>query len=86
MILDKPYTEEEINSLIDKNGYITGNVVANLTEIIDADLESFLDILSIRLTGSDLLTDISYEPIGFLQGYGLVIQVHGCVSEVLGHG
>src|SRR5574337_2164615 len=40
------------------------DVFVELSEVIDTDLEGFLDLLSERATGSGLLGDISYRMAG----------------------
>lgn len=56
-------------------------VEVDLSEIIDTDLEGFLDILSERATGSPLLMDISYKVIG-CENDTLKIEVDGDPSEI----
>jgi hypothetical protein len=50
---------------IDHDGFLHGVVAIDLDEIIERDLEGFLDLLSVRLSGTDVLTDICYEIVGF---------------------
>ena len=45
----------------DENGYVSGEVVIELGDIIDGDLESLLDELSERLIGTVCGCDIQYE-------------------------
>lgn len=57
-------------------------VRVDLCEVIDNDLEGFLDILSERATGGPLLMDISYRVVAVEQDSTLVIEVDGDDSEV----
>src|SRR3546814_5517800 len=43
----------------DEHGFITGEIAVDLDDIIDGSLEKFLDHVSKKLTGTDLLADIS---------------------------
>lgn len=81
--LTKPMTYEEIKENMDDNCFIKGNIVINLSEIIDNDFEGFLDIISNRLVGSPLLMDINYNVVGCENGDVLIIQVRGDVSNII---
>lgn len=72
----KPFTVAEIRQNLDANGYISGDVLVDLSDIIDNDLEGFLDIISEKLVGNDLLMDITYEVAGGSKD-GVVINVTG---------
>lgn len=80
--LEKPYSNREIKKL-SNNGknYITGRVAVECNELFDG-LESFLDTLSRKLVGDDLLMDISYKVVGG-EGSTIAFEVTGDVSEVL---
>lgn len=82
-ILTKPLTPEEIKAKMDEDNYITENIIVHLSDIIDMDLESFLDHLSITVTDSPLLMDINYDAIGILNKNNIIIQVHGDVSNII---
>ena len=77
------YTIDEIGLNLDPNGYLSGEVAVELNEIIDTDLEGFLDLISEKLVGSSLLTDISYEVSGVGGSYEVVIKVTGDPSLIL---
>lgn len=81
-ILEKPLTIDQIKKL-SKNGkkQIKGNVSIDLIDIYDG-YESFLNALSIKLVGNELLMDISYSVIGGI-GTSVYFEVSGDVSEVL---
>ena len=48
----------------DDNNYIKGTVEVHISDLIDHDLEDFLDIISTRLVGDELLSDINYDVVG----------------------
>lgn len=61
--LEKPYTEKEIRENMDADGIISGIVGVRVSELINTDLESFLDLVSERLTGSPCLTGTDYKAL-----------------------
>lgn len=65
-ILDKPLSKRQIKAQakLDPHGYVSGVVRVRLSDVIDRDLESFLDLLGDKLVGSALLMDIRYEIVG----------------------
>lgn len=67
---------------MDEKGYVEGNVFVSLSEIINRDLDGFLDRLGERLVDNECLMDISYKPVGVVDGK-IVIRVRGDVSEVI---
>ena len=80
--LTKPLSIREIKKQ-SNNGktYITANVTLELSDIYDGH-ESFLDALSQKLVGSELLMDITYSVVGG-KGTAVVFEVSGDVSQVL---
>lgn len=64
-VIEKPFSIKKIRKLT-KNGerFLEGVVSVDLSEVVDADLEGFLNILSERLTGSVLLENFSYLAVG----------------------
>lgn len=87
--LTKPLTKNEIKEKTDENGYIAGNVLVDTDDMIDSDLEGFLDILSERLTGSPCLMDINYRIVGIVgsedkEHAGLIImEVQGNTTMIV---
>ena len=79
----RPYTAEEIKVNKDSEGYVSGNVLIDLSDVIDRDLEGFLDLISTKLIANDLLMDTSYKAVGVTAEGALVIEVTGDPSEVL---
>jgi len=80
----RPYTEAEVRANLDKDGYISGNIEVGLSEIINRDLEGFLDMISMKLVNSDLLMNVNYEVVGASRGGSLVVRVMGNPSGILG--
>ena len=76
-------TEELIRRYMDSNNFIHGIVKVELSDMIDNDLEGFLDCLSEKLTDSPLLMDISYEPVSVCDDGEIYLLVSGDVTEVL---
>ncbi len=87
--LTKPLTKEEIKERMDETGYITGNVLVGTDDMIDNNIDEFLDIIAERLTGSPCLMEINYEVVGVVgkedkERAGLIImEVRGDASEIL---
>lgn len=81
-IMKRPYTIEEMKEKQDEDGFVTGCVAVPLTDVIDYDLEGFLDLLAIKLVDNETLMDIRYELVG-TESSDLLIKVTGNVSEIL---
>lgn len=81
-VLKKPYTAHEMRKVIDRDGYLSGNIVIELDEVISCDQEQFLDLCAIRLVDNECLMDISYKAVGICSD-GIIINVRGDVSEIL---
>lgn len=62
--LTEPLSEEEIKSMRDEAGYISGIVAVSLSDLIEGDRDYFLDYISYKLTGSPLLMDIDFKVVG----------------------
>ena len=66
---------------IDNDGFIAVKVEIELSDIIDSSLEEFLDLLSEKATGTELLSNISYAVVGHT-GNTLEVTVTGDVSSI----
>ena len=63
--------------------YQTFEVKVSVSELIDLNLEGFLDLLSELATGSALLMDINYELIGVdIDEQAVILRVTGDTSEI----
>lgn len=84
VIMDEPYTTGQMKEALRgaSEGYITGIVPVDLSDIVEGDLESFLDLLSEKVTGTELLMDINYDVVGFEENT-LFIKVTGDVSNIV---
>ena len=82
-VLEKPLTKKQMKKQIadGTNSYVSGVVAVDLSDFIDNDLEGVLDLLSDRLTGSPLLSDINYEVVGH-EGSTLHVRVNGDVGLI----
>lgn len=81
-----PLSEITIRKHMDKDNYISGAIKIHISDMIDNDLESFLDFISNELVGSELLMNIDYKMIGLCkeEENALYLLVSGDVSNVLG--
>lgn len=68
---------------LDSDGFVSGIVTVNLNDILDGDLECFLDLISEKLAGSLNLGEINYETIGFSDDNEVALFVEGEVSMIL---
>ncbi len=84
-VLKEPLDRAQAEKMIakDPDGFIGGVVSVDLDEIINSTTESFLNLISTRLTGSDLLQDISYRVVGHQRSGTILIEVIGDPSAAL---
>ena len=66
-----------------ENGIITGEVVVYLTDLVECDHEGLLDIISEQLTGTFILTDISYNAVRVNEVGQIVLNAEGNISDVV---
>lgn len=76
-VLQKAYTEDEIESKTDDDRYIEGVIKVSLPDLIDNDLENFLDFISVKLINSVCLMDIQYKIVGCCGDATALILVSG---------
>ncbi|NGZ74975.1 hypothetical protein [Saccharibacillus alkalitolerans] len=81
-ILTQPFTLQQIKSL-QENNRITAVIPVGLDEISNLGPEELADHLSMKLTDSDLLTDVQYERAGVEDGETVLLQVSGDVTTLL---
>lgn len=82
-VLKKPMTIEEIKQNKDENNYVEGIIPVSLSNIIDNDLEGFLDIISEDLVGRPTLMDVNYSVVGHQDEWTVLIKVSGDASQIL---
>lgn len=80
-VLDEPLPRREIVRQHDKVGYVSGVVRLDLSDTFDG-FERFLDRISERLVGSDILMEVNYDVVGH-EGDTLLIYVSGDPSAIL---
>lgn len=74
-------SESAARAMFKKLGHVQGRVPFDLGELISLDLEGFLDVISIRLIGSDLLMDIRYQLCGWDESGVIYIWVVGQLPD-----
>lgn len=82
-ILKRPYTVEEMKAKADDKGYVSGNVEVDINEMINGDLDTFLDTVAEKLVNDIGLTDIKYEAVGVTNPTTIVFRVSGNISEIV---
>lgn len=82
-VLEKPYTNKEILEKVDKDGWIKGNIAIEMSDMIDNDPESFLDLLGEMLIGNCCMMQPNYTPIGVDKDNRIILQVEGDVNFLL---
>lgn len=75
-------SKEQMYQMMDENGFIEGIIEIDIHEMINQDLEGFLDLISERLTGSPLLNDSNNEVVG-REGENILLKVTGDASLIL---
>lgn len=81
--VNTPYTMEQMRELQDENGYIAGLIAICVYNVIDMDIETFLDTLSTKLTRTTVLHDINYEFIGNDNNDNLIFRVTGDIDLII---
>ena len=81
-VMNEPYSAVEVYAGRDKDNCVTGVVAIDLSDILGLSSEAFLDALSTRLVGCDLLQDTSYRVVGSDRDE-LHVEVCGDVTAVL---
>lgn len=81
-ILSEPYTLEELKKRANDNNIVYGWVSLPLHQVIDFDFENFLDQLSLKLTGTELLSGTNYELV-CNDADNLIFYVEGDISLIL---
>lgn len=83
-VLQKPLTIEEIKERVKKEDstYVEVVVEVSLSQLIDNDLDGFLDLMGEKSVGSVLLQDIQYKLVAGHEDVAY-IQVIGDVSGII---
>lgn len=69
--------------LPDENNYVEIQIVVDLSELIDNDLEQFLDLIAERATGSVCLQDVNYGIVSYEGSDTLLMRVTGDISDMI---
>lgn len=70
-------SKDEIIENLDENGYIYGEVVLEIEDIVDAEPEDFVDLLSEELVANDALLEVDYRALAVDTEGRVVIGVYG---------
>jgi hypothetical protein len=62
---------------MDADGWVTGVVAVDVSEIVGKSLEHWLDMLSTYLVGNELLEDIDWHVVGRGENDIIHVQVSG---------
>lgn len=80
--LPRPLTSSETAQMMKRDGEVHGIVKVSLYEIIDRDLEEFLDMVNNRLS-EEPLSNIEYHAVGVpLDGNCLFLRVSGSADFI----
>lgn len=71
--LEKPLTSEEISSIADKDNRIEAVVAVHEDELLYADFDDFLGLISEKLCGDKPLYMIDYRMIGCIPEKNLIL-------------
>lgn len=80
--LTKVRSPQEIIAGRDENNYAEGYVHIKLSDATGNTYEDFLDIISEKLVGSDLLMDINYKVVAIAEDDTMVLRVSGDLSSI----
>jgi hypothetical protein len=67
---------------VDESNVVVATLTVELSDLIDNDLESLLDVLSERALGDPCMEEVSFRPVA-LSGENLVVDVTGLVNYSL---
>lgn len=81
-ILSEPYTLEELKANADDTNIVYGWVSLPLHQVINTDFENFLDNLSLKLTGTELLSGTDYKLV-CNDDDNLIFYVAGNISLII---
>ena len=83
-LLDR--TPEEVLCSRTDDNWVEGYIQIHISDIIDNDFETFLDLISEALVGSDLLMNVDYKVIAMAgKGYPneVILKVRGDASTIV---
>ena len=86
---DSLYPIKEAAGIIaarDENNFVEGYIQIHISDMIDNDYEGFLEFISEKLVGSDLLMDVNYEVVAQAKKMfpnELILKVTGDASTIV---
>jgi len=75
-------TVEKLKEIANSMNYVEVTIALDLEDVIHHNYEGFLNLLSEKAVGSQLLEDISYKLVGSLDEM-LLIEVKGNITALL---
>ena len=90
-VLQRPMSAEQVAATADSDGYITANIALSINVAMDAmgqvdgsgdAIEDLNDAVSERITGTQLLTDLSFDPVSSSNG-NTIVSVTANANEYL---
>lgn len=81
--LTEPLTLEQLRDTKNKNYLVTEYVSIHINEITDRAFENFLDHISMLITNTELLEDISYKVVDVLEDNELLMEVMGSCEMIV---
>lgn len=81
-VLDKPLSTAELRKIADKNDWLEVTVKMKLADIVNSTNEEFIERISELITGTSLMTDISYSLAGCYYDF-VLIRACGTVTEIV---
>ena len=79
-VLTEPLSSRQISEIITNEGFIEGVVIVKLSDLIEGDLEDFIDSLSYNLIDCLGLTEVKYRIVGLKSDVEILIHVSGFVD------
>lgn len=79
--ITEPLTAEQADALTGDDGYLTVDVVVAYGDLLEADYEEGLDLISRAVVGNDLLMDFTSHPVGVTDDHSLILRVTGDPSN-----
>jgi len=68
---------------INDDGFIETEIVLSVSALVDHDFEEFLDLVSLCVTDTELLTEIEYNVLSITSQGNIVFHVKGNINMIL---
>lgn len=82
VVLQQPLIRTEIIRGSNRDGYISGVIAVELSDLIDGNHENLMDLFSEKLIGSVCLSDITFRIVGCSSCNEVLIEVTGHADEI----